>query len=196
MKLLEPSFYRREDVTCIAQELLGKVICSKINGVVTGGVITETEAYAGAFDRASHAYGNRRTARTETMYRPGGVAYIYLCYGIHHLFNFVTGPKNMPHAVLLRGIYPLNGIEVMEARRKMKFHGKGFSDGPGKVTTSLGLTVKNNGIKIGGDLVWVEDRAITADLNKIIKGPRVGVAYAGEDAFLPYRYIFEYKVTK
>lgn len=189
--ILRDDFYQRENVTDIARELLGKIIFSRIDQEVTGGIITETEAYAGVIDRASHAFNERRTSRTKVMYKPGGVAYIYLCYGIHHLFNFVTGPEEIPHAVLLRGIYPRIGLNIMEQRRNMKFRQNGFSDGPGKVTQCLGLSVQDNGKKIGGDSVWVEDCGIRLFKSNIYTGPRIGVDYAGEDALLPYRFLIK-----
>jgi len=190
---LNQDFFFQTEVTEIARELLGKVLITDFRGKKTAGIITETEAYAGSTDRASHAFNNRRTARTEVMYKQGGVAYIYLCYGIHHLFNFVTGPEEIPHAVLLRGIYPLEGIAIMEERRGMSFKGKGFSDGPGKVTASMGLSIRQNGFEIGGKNIWVEDRGIKPREDAILTGPRIGVDYAGNDAHLPYRYLFQYQ---
>ena len=98
------SFYQSDDVVFLARSLLGKSLLTFLDGKLTGGIITETEAYAGINDKASHAYGGRKTKRTEVMYREGGVCYVYLCYGIHYLFNVVTGKKDVPHAVLIRGI--------------------------------------------------------------------------------------------
>ena len=115
--ILPESFYSRKDVVKIAQELLGKVLVTEFDGVHTAGMITETEAYAGAIDKASHAFGNRRTRRTEVMYNHGGVAYVYLCYGIHHLFNVVTNLQDVPHAILIRAVDPLEGIQIMLERR-------------------------------------------------------------------------------
>ena len=117
MKLAQ-SFYLRNDVVGIARELLGKVVCTQINGTLTTALVTETEAYAGVADRASHAYGDRRTKRTEPMYSAGGIAYVYLCYGIHHLFNIVTNKKDIPHAILIRSGKPLSGTSVMLERRR------------------------------------------------------------------------------
>src|SRR3982750_593315 len=114
------SFYLRHDVVSISKELLGKYLFTKIEGTVTAGIITETEAYAGQIDKASHAYNNRRTARTEVMFSEGGVAYVYLCYGIHHLFNIVTNMADVPHAVLVRAVEPLEGIKYMLQRRGKK----------------------------------------------------------------------------
>ncbi|MCB2220247.1 MAG: DNA-3-methyladenine glycosylase [Bacteroidetes bacterium] len=189
MSKLGTDFYRRTDVLAISKELLGKVIYAQKNGVLTAGMITETEAYAGIEDRASHAYGNRRTDRTEVMYRKGGVAYVYLCYGVHHLFNFVTHQENHPHAVLLRGIHPVEGIEIMEQRRSMRMKKKGFTDGPGKVTQAMGITVLDNGLDLLGERIWIEDAGIKIASGDVLMGPRVGVDYAGEDAILPYRFL-------
>ncbi len=191
MAKLETGFYLREQVVDIAKELLGKTICTRIDGTLTTGLITETEAYAGVTDRASHAFGDRRTERTEVMYRKGGVAYVYLCYGIHHLFNFVTGKKHEPHAVLLRGIFPQHGLETMEYRRSMEFRGKGFSDGPGKVTQALGIRVDHNGTNLMGNTIWIEDTGRSVNDSDILTGPRIGVDYAGADALLPYRFLLK-----
>ena len=117
---LKRSFYLNEDVVRLSRDLLGKVLCTKIQGKYTSGIITETEAYAGVIDRASHAYNNRRTKRTEIMYHKGGVAYVYLCYGIHNLFNVVTNVEGIPHAILIRGIEPFDGIKHILMRRKVK----------------------------------------------------------------------------
>ncbi len=115
---LNQAFYEREDVLAIARELLGKLIITTFNGEETIGRIVETEAYRGVTDRASHAYGGRRTSRTEVMFCKGGVAYVYLCYGIHHLFNVVTGSENIPHAVLIRAVEPVSGTASMQLRSR------------------------------------------------------------------------------
>lgn len=140
---LKRDFYTREDVVQIAQELLGKILFTNINGKITAGIITETEAYAGASDRASHAYNNRRTARTEAMYAVGGATYVYLCYGMHHLFNVVTNKINTPHAVLIRGIKPYEGIETILKRRSKKNISDNVCNGPGKVSQGLGIKVSH-----------------------------------------------------
>jgi DNA-3-methyladenine glycosylase len=186
---LTTEFYTRSSVTLIAQELLGKVIFTRIGREMTAGLITETEAYAGITDRASHAYNNRRTHRTEVMYALGGVAYVYLCYGVHHLFNFVTNVKDVPDAVLLRGISPLIGKELMEHRTGKKFTKKGFTDGPGKTSNALGIKTCHNGESLMGPKIWVEDKGIMIKENDYSKQPRIGVGYAGEDELLPYRYV-------
>lgn len=185
MSKLPRSFYTRDDVVGIARELIGKVLVTRIDGAYTAGVITETEAYAGAIDRASHAYGDRRTARTEVMYARGGTAYVYLCYGIHHLFNVVTNASNTPHAVLVRAIHPLEGIEMMKARRHQR---KLTTGGPGTVGQALGIRTMHSGTDLLGTLIHIEDRGIIVPDERIIAGPRIGVDYAGEDALLPYRF--------
>ena len=129
-KKLDRDYYVNEDVVFLASDLIGKVLYSAFNGQICSGIITETEAYKGIEDKASHAYGNRRTKRTEIMFGDPGFAYVYLCYGIHKLFNIVTAPREVPHAVLIRGIKPISGIQEMERRRNMKSHSQNFSSGP------------------------------------------------------------------
>jgi DNA-3-methyladenine glycosylase len=188
MKLTR-DFYLRDNVVTIARELLGKVIFTRFGNETTAGLITETEAYAGSIDRASHAYAGRLTARTATMFRQGGIAYIYLCYGVHHLFNFVTNAEGIPHAVLLRGIYPLEGIDVMERRTRKRFGPKNFTDGPGKLTRALAIRTIHDGTDLTGDEIWLEDAGFSVNPDDVFNGPRIGVAYAGIDSELPYRFL-------
>jgi len=188
---LDQSFYTRSSVAQIAKDLLGKVIFTRFGGILTGGIITETEAYKGATDKASHAYNNRKTERTEIMYSTGGVAYIYLCYGVHHLFNFVTNQKGIPHAILLRGIYPIEGIPSMEKRTNKKFTQKGFSDGPGKLSKALAIKTHHTGLDLTGNTIWVEDKGISIKEEDIVVTPRIGVDYAGEDTALLYRFLMD-----
>jgi len=188
---LDQAFYTRSSVTKIAKELLGKIIYTRFGGILTGGIITETEAYKGATDKASHAYNNRKTERTEIMYSTGGVAYIYLCYGVHHLFNFVTNQKGIPHAILLRGIYPIEGILSMEKRTNKKFTQKGFSDGPGKLSKALAIKTHHTGLDLTGNTIWVEDKGISIKEEDIVVTPRIGVDYAGEDTALLYRFLMD-----
>ena len=192
MKLGE-EFYIREDVVQIARDLLGKHLMTDLGGGITGGMITETEAYAGVIDRASHAYDHRRTARTEVMYSRGGAAYVYLCYGIHSLFNIVTNVENVPHAVLIRGIYPDTGIGIMKERTGKAKIGPESGNGPGRVSSLLGIHYSQSGTSLLGDQIWVEDRKIIPNGSEIISGPRIGVDYAGSDALLPYRFILKNK---
>ncbi|MBK8497745.1 MAG: DNA-3-methyladenine glycosylase [Flavobacteriales bacterium] len=183
--ILPRSFYLRADVTAIANELLGKVIATGIDGERCAGIITETEAYAGPSDRASHAYGGRRTARNEPMYRIGGTAYVYLCYGIHHLFNVVTHVEGMPHAVLVRAILPMEGIPTMRIRRGAAVFS---TSGPGTLSTALGIRTAHTGTDLLTGPIRIEDRGLRVPDTDIITGPRIGVEYAGDDAQLPYRF--------
>jgi DNA-3-methyladenine glycosylase len=186
---LDSTFYCRDDVVQISRELLGKVLCSRTNGAVTKAVITETEAYAGVGDRASHAWGGRRTKRTEPMFRDGGTAYVYLCYGIHHLFNVVTAEAGTPHAVLVRAGQPLEGTELMKKRRGRRTTDRILLSGPGSLAQALDITTKATGTSLLGNRIWIEDHGIEFDENLITTGPRVGVDYAGEDAARPYRFL-------
>ena len=187
MKLPE-TFYTGTDVVQIARNLLGKYLFTRLDGVTTGGIIVETEAYNGVTDKASHAYGNRRTARTETMYAHGGVAYVYLCYGIHEMFNVVTSAAGQPHAVLVRAIEPAEGIDTMLYRRNMALVQPNLTAGPGSVGKALGISRKLNGMSLQSDVLWIEEREKYYTDEEIKAGPRIGVAYAGEDALLPYRF--------
>jgi len=186
VKKLPNDFYRQEDVLKISKELLGKSLITKIDGKLTGGIITETEAYEGITDKASHAYGDRRTKRTEIMYANGGVSYVYLCYGIHHLFNVVTHIKDVPHAVLIRSILPTIGLPFMIERRNKKNYYTGITTGPGTVTQALGISTSHSGIDLNGNTIWISDEGI--ETPNIETGPRIGIAYAQEDALLPYRF--------
>ena len=189
MSKLDRSFYLRNDVVQIAQDLLGKYLFTRINNAITAGIITETEAYAGITDKASHAYGNRRTPRTETMYGMGGISYVYLCYGMHHLFNVVTNEKEIPHAVLIRGIKPIEGIDNILKRRKQKELNNRTANGPGTLSQALGITTSFNRTNLNGKTIWIEDKGIKLNRIQIQVTPRIGIDYAGEDAKLPYRFI-------
>jgi DNA-3-methyladenine glycosylase len=185
---LPGSFYTRKDVVKIARELLGKILVTRFHGIHTAGMIVETEAYAGETDRASHAFGGRRTARTEVMYKHGGAAYVYLCYGIHHLFNVVTNVQDTPHAILIRAIEPLEGIDAMLARRgKAKLH-PSLTAGPGAMSMALGISTAQTGHSLLENEVYIEDRGIKVPSKHIVATTRVGVAYALDDALRPYRF--------
>ena len=187
MKLLQ-SFYLDQDVVALSRNLLGKYLFTQIDGLKTGGIIVETEAYNGITDKASHAYGNRRTSRTETMYSEGGVAYVYLCYGIHHLFNIVTSLKDDPRAVLIRAIEPVEGIDIMMERRSLLKMKPAITLGPGSLARALGITKTLNALSLVSDTIWLEDNGLNFPDSAIAAVPRVGVDYAGEDAILPYRF--------
>lgn len=185
---LGADFYRRDDVVEVSRDLLGKVLCSSIDGRLTSALIVEAEAYAGEGDRASHAYGGRRTRRTEPMYADGGIAYVYLCYGIHHLFNVVTNREGTPHAILLRAGQPVSGLEYMLERRQKPAFDRTLLAGPGSLARALGISTADTGESLSGERIWIEDRGIDVDPGIVTSGPRVGVEYAGEDAMRPFRF--------
>lgn len=189
MKKLETAFYTRADVVAVARDLLGKVLCTRISGRLTKAIIIETEAYAGVDDRASHAYGGRRTKRTEPMYHPGGVAYIYLCYGIHHLFNVVTSGEDDPQAVLVRAGSPLAGVDKMLERRSRTEADSTLMAGPGSLARALGIHTDFSGTSLSGDMIWIENHGNDEPGSIIEAGPRIGVDYAGDDAARPYRFL-------
>jgi len=185
---LPQSFYLNADVVSVSKQLLGKYLFTSINGFLTGGYIIETEAYNGVIDKASHAFGNRRTPRTEIMYKEGGIAYVYLCYGIHEMLNVVASAENEPRAILIRAIEPTVGIDVMLSRKNMDSLKPNITAGPGSVAKALGIDRKLNGISLQSDQLWIEDRGLIFTDDQIAAVPRIGIAYALEDALLPYRF--------
>lgn len=190
---LTTEFYTRKDVVLIARELLGKVLYAFIDNHLTSGIIIETEAYAGINDKASHAYNCRRTNRTEVMYREGGCAYVYLCYGIHSLFNIVTSVQDDPHAVLIRGIIPLQGIDTMKDRLKKETVLPRNFVGPGNVARVMGINVSHTGVNLCPEkdekqIIWINDESNIVPEEEIFASPRIGIDYAGEDARLLYRF--------
>lgn len=188
MKKLPVAFYEREDVLTVTRELLGKYLFTFINGELTGGYIVEAEAYNGVEDKAAHSYGGRLTPRTKTMYEHGGVAYVYLCYGIHQMFNIVVSKQGDPRAILIRGLHPTEGIGTMLRRRGMTVLKPTLTAGPGSVAKALAIDRTLNGVNLQGDQIWLEDRGIIVREEQIDAVPRIGVAYAGDDALLPYRF--------
>jgi len=189
MHILDKHFYQRENVVKISKELLGKYLVTQINGVRTGGMIVETEAYCHINDRACHSHMQRRTQRTEIMFHAGGVAYVYLCYGIHNLFNIITNVADKADAVLIRAIEPVENIERMQQRRGLDKVTPRLTAGPGTLSQALGITKNHNGISLTKrETIWVEDRGIAIPEKSIIASPRVGIGYAGEDALLPWRF--------
>jgi len=184
---LPREFYTRQNVLTVARELLGKLlVVPAANGARVSGMIVETEAYRGPRDRASHAYGGRRTKRTETMYLRGGAAYVYFVYGMYYQFNVVTNVKNTPHAVLVRALQPVEGIETMRSRR----HGQpdhNLSNGPGKLCIALGIDRQLDRADLLGDRVWLED-VEKISRSRIASGPRIGIDYAEEWVEKPWRF--------
>jgi DNA-3-methyladenine glycosylase len=188
IKKLDNSFYARPNVVRIARELLGKVLVTEFDGQRTSGRIVEVEAYNGVIDRASHAWSGRRTRRTEVMYGQGGTAYVYLIYGIHHLFNVVTNKKDTPHAVLIRGLEPLEGISTMLKRTHKTRLDHSLTRGPGNLSKALGLYTHHTGYSLHENEIYIGDDGYRVRPAEIIATPRIGVDYAGEDAALPYRF--------
>ncbi|HHN48639.1 MAG TPA: DNA-3-methyladenine glycosylase [Bacteroidales bacterium] len=186
---LPRSFYLGTDVVEIARNLIGKKLFTNIDGHLAGGIIVETEAYAGVTDRASHAFGGRRTARTAVMYQKGGTAYVYLCYGMHALFNIVTNAEEIPEAVLIRGMVLEQGRDIVEIRMPNIKIKNGLISGPGRVAKALGIKVVHTGTCLLGNLIWLEHGISDFDTAEIITTPRIGIDYAGQDALLPYRFV-------
>lgn len=182
---LPRSFYLREDVVQIAKDLLGKVLITNVEGVITAGKIVETEAYCGRGDKACHA-NEKRTPRTEVMFGEGGHAYVYLCYGIHHLFNVVTNINGLADAVLIRAMEPIEGLEVMRERRK--FTKAKLASGPGTLSLAMGIHVNMTGLDLLSDQIWITNNPEKEDF-KILSDTRIGVEYAEEDAFKPWRFL-------
>lgn len=188
MKKLARTFYTRPDVVQISRELLGKYLVTRLEGKVSAGMIVETEAYSGRNDKACHSNMGRRTPRTEIMYQQGGRSYVYLTYGIHHLFNIVTNKEGLADAVLIRAIEPEEGIEDMLRRRGMEKVEKKLSAGPGVLSQALGIGLQHYGEPLSGNTIWIEDRGVHIREENVEARPRVGIAYAGEDALLPWRF--------
>ena len=185
MKLLQP-YYCNTDTLQLSKNLLGKKLVTNFDNKLTSGIIVETEAYLGINDKASHAYGGKKTNRTNIMYHKGGVAYVYLCYGMYSLFNIVCNIKNIPHAILIRAIEPIDGIDIMKSRRKI--NGVNLTNGPGKLSKALGITKMNNNQSLLENIIWIEDIDHAIVDKNILSVPRIGVDYAGKDARLPYRF--------
>lgn len=190
MRKVNREYFLQDDVVFIARDLIGKYLYTEFGHGKCGGIITETEAYRGVTDKASHAYGNRYTARTEVMYRQGGLAYVYLCYGIHSLFNIVTAAEGTPHAVLIRGIYPQTGIDLMKERTAKEKITYRQTNGPGKLSKALGIHYSHSGMQLN-DTIWLEESNYKPQSDEIVATPRIGVDYAEEDSLLPYRFLLK-----
>lgn len=188
MKKLPIQFYERADVVLIAKELIGKIIITNFNGQVTSGRIVETEAYIGLTDRASHSFAGKRTARNEHMYAFAGTAYVYICYGIHHLFNVVTNAKNIPDAVLIRAVEPIEGINIMLTRTgKIKFDYT-LTKGPGNAAKALGLHKLHSGINLLSNEIFIVDDGLIIEHKVIGISSRIGIENSGDAALKPYRF--------
>jgi DNA-3-methyladenine glycosylase len=188
LKKLTIDFYDRPDVLQIAKELLGKILVTNFEGMITSGRIVETEAYIAVNDKASHAFGGRRTARNEAMYSPAGISYVYICYGLHHLFNVVTNKKGIPDAVLIRAVEPMTGIDIMLKRTGKKKLDNTLTKGPGNVGKALGIDKQHSGLNLLGRKIFIADDGFVPDEKITRTSKRIGVEGAGSSAVLPYRF--------
>jgi DNA-3-methyladenine glycosylase len=184
---INEDFYQRSNVVKIARDLLGKNLFTNIDGIITGGMIVETEAYSWK-ERGCHAYDARKTKRNAIMFEKGGSAYVYLCYGMHYLFNVVTNVEGVADAVLIRALEPLAGIEEMKMRRGKSANMLHLTSGPGKLSKALGIDRTMNGKSLSGNEVWLEDSGKIVNTKNVIVSTRIGIDYAGEDAKLPWRF--------
>ncbi|RYY72194.1 MAG: DNA-3-methyladenine glycosylase [Chitinophagaceae bacterium] len=191
MKRLPASFYKRKDVVAIARELIGKIVVTHIEGIRTSGRIVETEAYVAFVDRASHAFNGRRTAKNEHMYGAAATSYIYICYGIHQMLNIVTNEKDVPDAVLIRALEPIDGIPEMLTRTGKSKLDYTLTKGPGNVGKALGLFKTHSGISLMDESIALFDDKFKLNANDIGVSKRIGVDYAGKDALLPYRFFIK-----
>ena len=188
MKKLPLSFYKRADVVTIARELLGKIIATNFGDATTSGRIVEAEAYVALTDKASHSYAGRRTSRNDHMYAAPATAYVYICYGMHQMFNVVTNEKEIPDAVLIRAIEPLEGIDIMLKRTGKLNLDYTLTRGPGNVGKALGISKKHSGLHLLDDEIYIADDGLALRENEIGSSVRIGVEGAGADALLPYRF--------
>ncbi len=198
--IIKKDFFLNPNIIDISYNLIGKILISNNDNIITGGIITELEAYEGTTDKASHAWNNRRTKRNQPMYEEGGIAYVYLCYGIHNLFNIVTNKKNIPDAILIRKIFPTIGIDEMYKRRKTnpnKTNIHNLITGPGTTTQALSINLTHNYTNLTNKkTIWLEDHNIKINKNHIQRLPRIGIDYAQEDAKRPNRFLIPNDILK
>ncbi|MDB5277966.1 MAG: DNA-3-methyladenine glycosylase [Ferruginibacter sp.] len=188
LKKLGIDFYKRKNVLAIARDLLGKIIVTDFDDGFTSARIVETEAYAGVTDKASHAWQGKRTARNEVMYLAGGISYVYICYGMHQMFNVVTNVSEVPHAILIRAAEPLSGTDIMLARTGKKVLDTTLTKGPGNMAKALGIAKIHSGGDLSGDAIYIASDGYALKNEQIGISQRIGVDYAGDDALLPYRF--------
>ena len=183
--ILNKKFYGR-DTSRVAKDLLGKVLVKESGGIITSGIIVETEAYYGSDDPASHAFGGS-TPRSSIMFGKAGITYVYLCYGVHWLLNIVTEKKTTPGAVLIRGLKPRDGIGDMQKRRKTAGTGLRLTNGPGKLTTAMGIDYSDNGKDVTdqGSGIYIADCDLGNKDFTIKNTKRVGITN-GKDSLLRY----------
>jgi DNA-3-methyladenine glycosylase len=189
LRKLAFDFYNRENVVQIAKDLIGKIIITKLDEQLTSGRIVETEAYVALTDKASHSFGGRRTQRNEHMYAAAATSYVYICYGMHHLFNVVTNKKDVPDAVLIRAVEPMEGVDIMLQRTGKKKLDNTLTRGPGNVSKALGINKIHSGIVLTGNIIFLADDNWKANhADAIAASKRIGIDSAGADALLPYRF--------
>jgi DNA-3-methyladenine glycosylase len=188
MKKLPIHFYMRTDVVAIAKELIGKIILTKFDGQLTSGRIVETEAYIALTDRASHSFGGKRTARNEHMYAAAATTYVYICYGMHHLFNVVTNAKGIPDAVLIRAVEPLAGTDIMLERTGKKKIDSSLTKGPGNAAKALGISKEHSGINLLKGDIYIADDGFFIEESLIGVSRRIGIEGSGDAALYPYRF--------
>lgn len=185
---LDKQFYQGNDAVTASRLLLGKYLCTCIDGVYTSGKIVETEAYMAPEDRGSHAWGGKRTPRTEVFFMEGGIAYVYLIYGMYQLFNVIVNVADVPQAVLIRAVEPAEGLEVMLQRRSLEQPLRRLTGGPGLLTTALGIGIGHNKLDLSGDTIWIEDRNEQLDGTAIIASARVGLNIDEPYRSIPWRF--------
>jgi DNA-3-methyladenine glycosylase len=196
MAIIKLNYFQHHNVVFLAQDLLGKLLFTCIDGVLCGGMITETEAYKSTNDRASHAFNGRRTARNEMMYAGGGVIYVFRCYGVHNMLNIVTHIESVPDAILIRGIIPVLNRESMLKRLHKNTWTTPLTSGPGKVAKALGIELTHNGLSLDSAWIWLEENPqFDPTQYRLHITPRIGIDYAGKDALLPYRFMLTEKKT-
>ncbi|MFN8296519.1 MAG: DNA-3-methyladenine glycosylase [Chitinophagales bacterium] len=185
---LNKKYFQHEDVVFLAKDLLGKLLVTEMDGIQTGGIITETEAYSET-EKGCHAYNKRKTERTKIMFEAGGLSYVYFCYGMHHLFNIVTGKKDTAQAILIRAIHPTIGIETILQRRGKTKVDKNLCNGPGKVCQALGITKEHYGLQLTKEKIWLSTSSLKVKEDQIQITPRIGIDYAEEHKNLPWRFL-------
>ena len=185
---IERSELEGKDPVILAKWLLNKYLISSVDNCTIITRIIETEAYKAPEDKASHAYGNKKTKRTQTMFQKGGISYVYLCYGLHQMFNVVTGPEGVPHAILIRALQPIHGIQHIKSRRNIS-NPKNYCNGPGKLCQALGISKMHNGIDIcnSNSPIWIGNNQ-EVKAAEIDASPRVGIDYAEEWVDINWRF--------
>jgi len=188
MSKLPKSFYMQYDSVLIAKSLIGKNLCTRFNKTLTTGMIVETEAYKAPEDMASHAYNNRKTKRTIPFYKNGGIAYVYMIYGVYYLFNVVTNIEGVPHAVLIRAVEPKAGIDTMTKRHHNQKKLYKLTSGPGLLSTALGIDISHNMTDLQGNKIWIIDSGFLPCSSEVNQTTRVGINVPEPWKSMPWRF--------